>query len=108
MRRGGGHSATDDGLAVGDVLYAVNPNFEQGTRLRSTPDADSRFNGYHVANDTEVEIVALHPAGFAEVIEYDAKGNIVAEGWLLREIEVANFRLAHGPRHRAQGRESRR
>lgn len=46
-------------FALHQTVYAVNPKYRDGTRLRVAPDAQSAFNGVWVPNDSAVEISQL-------------------------------------------------
>ena len=94
-----GEGETVDEFVVGEIVYHLNPYFSDGTRLRSGPDKEAGFNGEHVLNDAEVEVIALEAAsgGFARVREYDESGGVVADGWL-RQRNLTHVKRGQGLR----------
>ena len=50
-----------EGLAIGEVVYMLNPYFADGTRLRLGPDRDAAFSETHILNDAEVEVLEVTP-----------------------------------------------
>jgi len=67
-------------LALGETLFALNPEFNDGTRLRAGPRAEAEFNGSHVLNDAAVVLVDLdEAAGFGKVRVGQAGD---CEGWI--------------------------
>jgi hypothetical protein len=61
---------------VGERVYALNPKYCDGTRLRAGPMHDAPFNGVNASNDTVVDVVRLE-GRFALVRKLDAN-----EGWI--------------------------
>eukprot|EP00759_Apiculatamorpha_spiralis_P037322 PhF_6_TR37204/c0_g1_i1/m.54832/K00817/hisC; histidinol-phosphate aminotransferase len=61
---------------VGTTAFALNPKYKDGTRLRATAEADSKFNGVWLPNDTPVTIVDTAP-DFVRVRKSDGD-----EGWI--------------------------
>jgi hypothetical protein len=56
-----GRTQTDEASswAVGDRAFALNLQYLDATRLRSTPEKASNFNGMHVVNDAKVIVLEL-------------------------------------------------
>jgi len=95
-------------FAVGETLYAVNPEFVDGTRLRGGPRAEAEFNGSHVLNDAAVVLVDVdEAAGFGKVRE---SGGGSGEGWIrLRNLTRKQRRqgLASAPARKTDAAEGR-
>ncbi len=60
----------------GETVYALNPKYSDGTRLRAGPSADSGFPGVWLANDAAVTVLEVAP-GFVRVRKRDG-----GEGWI--------------------------
>ena len=43
----------------GDLVYALNPKYKDGTRLRKGPDDNAGFNGVWVPNDTYLTVLTV-------------------------------------------------
>ncbi|MCA9676067.1 MAG: histidinol-phosphate aminotransferase family protein [Kofleriaceae bacterium] len=79
-----------EAFAPGEVVYALNPRYKDGTRLRRGPAADAGFNGVWVPNDVRLEIHAVDAAaGFAEVAKPDG-----ARGWIRTRNLTRTARVA--------------
>jgi hypothetical protein len=71
---------------VGDTPYTLNPYFTDGTRLREGPEGSAPFNGMHVLNDEQVEV--LETLGeYAKVRvctegDSSARDGAAPEGWI--------------------------
>jgi tRNA A-37 threonylcarbamoyl transferase component Bud32 len=66
-----------DSFAPGEVVYALNPKYRDGTRLRAEPRPDADFNGVWVPNDSSVEVVQRAEEWY-EVKKPDGQ-----KGWIL-------------------------
>lgn len=51
-------------MNAGDFVYALNPKYKDGTRLRSNPSSEggNNFNGVWVPNDSTIKILKFAPA----------------------------------------------
>ena len=63
-------------MQEGDTVWALNPKYKDGTRLRARGVDDSEFNGNWLANDSPVEILEILP-GFVNVQKEDG-----TTGWI--------------------------
>ncbi len=81
---------------VGEHAFCLNPLFSDGTRLRARGVKDAEFNGQHILNDAEVEILELHN-GFIRIraVLPEADHSQAAEGWL-RERNLARHKREQG------------
>ncbi|KAL6073746.1 DUF5664 domain-containing protein [Balamuthia mandrillaris] len=61
---------------AGEFLFALNPKYKDGTRLRKLPADNSPFNGVWLPNDTQVEVLEGTPE-FALVKKPDGQ-----QGWI--------------------------
>ncbi len=66
-------------LSVGDVVYALNPKYSDGTRLRSGPSHDAAFNGVWVPNDMAVTVVEAPEDGSGFVL---VRKSTLQTGWI--------------------------
>lgn len=81
-------------LAVGEAVYALNPKYCDGTRLRVEPKRDAEFNGVWVPNDTKVEIIGVNiGATFLNVRKENGQS-----GWI-QARNISRFCRAVGAPH---------
>jgi hypothetical protein len=72
-------------FVVGQIVYALNLKYKDGTRLRADATDNANFDGVWVPNDTQLEIVALQD-DFALVKKPDGQ-----TGWIkLKNISPTN------------------
>jgi len=82
-------------LKVGERVFALNPLFTDGTRLRVDAASDAEFNGQHVLNDDAVEILELKNE-FARIHVVGAQvGGKPVEGWM-RERNLSRRKRGQG------------
>ncbi len=72
-------AASEHGFAVGERVWAMNPYFKDGTRLRVAPEVQSEFSDMFILNDHEVEVLALAANGFVEIRDVKVDS---ATGWV--------------------------
>lgn len=89
-----GEGEINEDFFIGERVYALNPYFRDGTRLRLGPDKESKFSDQHVLNDAEVEILELEN-GFARVTTCDSDTHAPCDGWL-RARNLTRVKRASG------------
>ena len=65
-------------IMIGATIFALNPKYKDGTRLRSKARDDAEFNGVWLSNDAAVTVADLTP-DFVKVVKLDGDG-----GWIRR------------------------
>jgi len=65
-------------IQVGETVFALNPKYKDGTRLRDIAKDDANFNGVWLPNDTAVNVLEVHD-DYVHVKKLDGD-----EGWIRR------------------------
>lgn len=77
-------------FSPGEAVFALNPKYRDGTRLRRGPAGEAEFNGVWVPNDTPLEVLAVG-AEFAEVRKPDGQTGWIRTRNLTRTERVAGI-----------------
>src|SRR5262245_3030382 len=82
-----------DSFAPGEAVFALNPKYSDGTRLRAEPRAEAEFNGVWVPNDSPLEVIQRRD-DFYEVRKPDGQKGWIRARNLARTARVAGFSKA--------------
>lgn len=74
--------------AAGEAVYALNPKYKDGTRLRAKAADGAPFNGVWVPNDSKLTVIDVAP-GFVLVRKGDGQQGWMRERNITRSARVA-------------------
>ena len=73
---------------VGETLYALNPKYKDGTRLRAAAADQAPFNHVWVPNDSKLKVLEIAP-GYVHVQKTDGERGWMRERNVTRTVRVA-------------------